>query len=249
MTGKKLQRVLACLLAVLLLSQVGAFSPAVFAADSSGYTLHDGTAIIKSTMTTDEVNHALTRALVKDFDQKSEADQNALLDSLQWEYYTNAVRKDIGIESKSKEMYWDSIGGGRTVKEGKYVKTTYTCPALKDNSDGTYQVRVVGTAAEVTLTKAEKLSSSITLKQGATIALPYKEDGTLDFDALRERIFDQVVESTTPELTVKDVTIKYFASLTTGSMTDKDKKWVSLEGESKIVAGKELGYPAISAGK
>ena len=249
MTGKKLQRVLACLLAVLLLSQVGAFSPTVFAADSSGYTLHDGTAIIKSTMTTDEVNHALTRALVKDFDQKSEADQNALLDSLQWEYYTNAVRKDIGIESKSKEMYWDSIGGGRTVKEGKYVKTTYTCPALKDNSDGTYQVRVVGTAAEVTLTKAEKLSSSITLKQGATIALPYKEDGTLDFDALRERIFDQVVESTTPELTVKDVTIKYFASLTTGSMTDKDKKWVSLEGESKIVAGKELGYPAISAGK
>lgn len=147
MTGKKLQRVLACLLAVLLLSQVGAFSPAVFAADSSGYTLHDGTAIIKSTMTTDEVNHALTRALVKDFDQKSEADQNALLDSLQWEYYTNAVRKDIGIESKSKEMYWDSIGGGRTVKEGKYVKTTYTCPALKDNSDGTYQVRVVGTGS------------------------------------------------------------------------------------------------------
>ena len=46
MTGKKLQRVLACLLAVLLLSQVGAFSPAVFAADSSGYTLHDGTAVI-----------------------------------------------------------------------------------------------------------------------------------------------------------------------------------------------------------
>ena len=75
MTGKKLQRLLACLLAVLLLSQVGAFSPAVFAADDSSYTLQDGTAIIKSTMTTDEVNHALTRALVKDFDQKSEDTQ------------------------------------------------------------------------------------------------------------------------------------------------------------------------------
>lgn len=72
MTGKKLQRLLACLLAVLLLSQVGAFSPAVFAADDIDYTLQNGTAIIKSTMTTDEVNHALTRALVKDFDQKSE---------------------------------------------------------------------------------------------------------------------------------------------------------------------------------
>ena len=41
MTGKKLQRLLACLLAVLLLSQVGAFSPAVFAADDIDYTLHD----------------------------------------------------------------------------------------------------------------------------------------------------------------------------------------------------------------
>lgn len=243
MTWKKLQRVLACLLAVLLLSQVGAFLPTVRAA--GGYELQDGTAIIKSTMTTDEVNHALTRALVKDFDQMSEDEQNALLDSLTWEYYTNAVRKDIGIESKSDKMYWDSIGGGKTVKEGWFK---YTCPALAKNDDGNYQVRVRDTNAAVTLTKAEKLSSSITLKQGATIALPYKEDGTLDFDALRERIFDQVVESTTPKLTVKDVTIKYFASLTTGSVTEKDKKWVSLEGESMIVAGKELGYPAISAG-
>ena len=78
MTGKKLQRLLACLLAVLLLSQVGAFSPAVFAADDIDYTLQNGTAIIKSTMTTDEVNHALTRALVKDFDQLSPEDQQTL---------------------------------------------------------------------------------------------------------------------------------------------------------------------------
>ena len=244
MTWKKLQRVLACLLAVLLLSQVGAFLPTARAA--GGYELQNGTAIIKSDMSADEVNHALTRALVKDFDQMSEADQNALLDSLTWEYYTNAVRKDIGIESKSKEMYWDSIGGGKTVKEGWFK---YTCPALAKNDDGNYQVRVRDTNAAVTLTKAEKRSSSITLKEGATIALPYKEDGTLDFDALRARIFDQVVENTTPNLTVGDVTIKYFASLTTGSWTDKDKKWVPLEGESKIVGDKELGYPAISAGQ
>ncbi|MEI3161132.1 MAG: hypothetical protein V8S57_05080 [Oscillospiraceae bacterium] len=219
MTGKKLQRLLACLLAVLLLSQVGAFSPAVFAADDIDYTLHDGTAIIKSTMTEDEVNHALTRALVKDFDQKSEEDQNALLDSLQWEYYTKAVRKVFGIESKSKDEYWDSIGGGRTVKEGR-LKTEYTCPALKYNSDGTYQVRVAGTTAEVTLTMAKKLSSSITLKQDASVKLPYKEDGTLDFDALRENIFSLVVDSTAPELTVKDVTIEYYA---TGKIR---KNWV-----------------------
>lgn len=236
MTGKKLQRLLACLLAVLLLSQVGAFSPAVFAADDSSYTLQNGTAIIKSTMTTDEVNHALTRALVKDFDQKSEEDQNALLDSLQWEYYTKAVRKDIGIESKSKDEYWDSIGGGRTVKEG-WFKTEYTCPSLKDNKDGSYQVRVAGTTAEVTLTKAEKLSSSITLKQDASVKLPYKEDGTLDFDALRENIFSLVVERATPKLTVNDVTITYYAT----SKVNFGHKWAALEGDTL--------FPAISAGE
>lgn len=244
MTGKKLQRLLACLLAVLLLSQVGAFSPAVFAADDSSYTLQNGTAIIKSTMTTDEVNHALTRALVKDFDQKSEEDQNALLDSLQWEYYTKAVRKDIGIESKSKDEYWDSIGGGRTVKEG-WFKTEYTCPSLKDNKDGSYQVRVAGTTAEVTLTKAEKRSSSITLKQDASVKLPYKEDGTLDFDALRENIFSLVVEGTKPELTVDDVTIEYYAKFA----TEADRQWVPLEGKTIAIAGQEFGYPAISAGE
>lgn len=241
MTGKKLQRVLACLLAVLLLSQVGAFSPAVFAADGSSYTLHDGTAIIKSTMTTDEVNHALTRALVKDFDQKSEDQQAKLLEDLKWEYKTNGFKnKGTIFEAKSSDLYWDSIAGGKTVKEG-WLKTEYTCPALKDNSDGTYQVRVADTTAEVTLTKAEKLSSSITLKEGATIALPYKEDGTLDFDALRADILATVVdETTTPALTTENTEIKYYATSSTGWAHE----WVKLDGDKVNLAT----YPAISAG-
>lgn len=238
MTGKKLQRLLACLLAVLLLSQVGAFSPAVFAADDIDYTLQDGTAIIKSKMTTDEVNHALTRALVKDFDQKSEEDQNALLDSqtgLKWEYKCEGKGKGLfGIPVTHTD--WGSINGFTSVDK----KINYTYPALKDNKDGSYQVRVVGTETAVTLTMAKKLSSSITLKQDASVKLPYKEDGTLDFDALRENIFSLVVKSTTPEeLTVKDVTIEYYA---TGKIR---KNWAPLEGGK--VDG--LNYPAISAGE
>ena len=66
MTGKKLQRLLACLLAVLLLSQVGAFSPAVFAVDSSGYTLHDGTAVIPAGTSAGDVNRILAAAMVED---------------------------------------------------------------------------------------------------------------------------------------------------------------------------------------
>lgn len=244
MTGKKLQRLLACLLAVLLLSQVGAFSPAVFAADDIDYTLQNGTAIIKSTMTTDEVNHALTRALVKDFDQKSEAEQSALLDSqtgLKWEYKCEGKSKTGTI----KNTAWGTVDGFTSTT--KVLWTDYTCthPALKDNKDGSYQVRVADTTAEVTLTKAEKHSSSITLKQDASVKLPYKEDGTLDFDALRENIFSLVVEGTKPELTVDDVTIEYYAKFA----TEADRQWVPLEGKTIAIAGQEFGYPAISAGE
>lgn len=245
MTGKKLQRLLACLLAVLLLSQVGAFLPAARAA--GGYSLQNGTAIIKSGMSDAEVNRALTRALVVGFDQMSEDEQNTLLDSLTWEYYTNAVRKDIGFESKSDKMYWDSIGGGRTVKEGgKYVKIKYTCPALAKNDDGNYQVRVRDTNAAVTLTKVEKLDSSISLRSGVQVKMPYTDAGALDFNALRARIFEQVVASSEPNLTVNDVHIEYYAK----SELVSHKEWVKLEGEFVTVPlfDKKVGYPAISEG-
>lgn len=246
MTGKKLQRVLACLLAVLLLSQVGAFSPAVLAADSSGYTLQDGTAIIKPGMSDAEVNRALTRALVVGFDQMSEADQNALLDSLQWEYECEG--KDTKTD-RIKHSNWGSIGGFESetsIGIGKYKVTTYyKHPALAKNSDGNYNVRVQGTQAAVTLTKAEKLSSSITLKQGTSVKLPYNEDGTLNADALRAAIFAQVVENTTPELTVSDVTIEYYATAESGSVGNIGEAWMPLEGGTKDL----LTYPAISAGK
>ena len=228
------------LLAVLLLSQVGAFSPAVFAADDIDYTLQNGTAIIKSTMTTDEVNHALTRALVKDFDQKSEEEQSALLDSqtgLKWEYKCEGKSKSfLGISATHTD--WGSINGFTSVDN----RINFTHPALKDNKDGSYQVRVADTTAEVTLTKAEKLSSSITLKQDASVKLPYKEDGTLDFDALRAAILQQVVdEGTTPSLTTENTEIKYYATSSTGWAHE----WVKLDGDKVNLAT----YPAISAGE
>lgn len=245
MTGKKLQRVLACLLAVLLLSQVGAFSPAVFAADDSGYTLQDGTAIIKSTMTTDEVNHALTRALVVGFDQMSAEKQSELLDSqngLKWEYKCEGKDNKIGV---AKNTDWGSIGGFHSSTKKLGITTTYDHPALAANKDGSYQVRVASTTQEVTLTKAEKLSSSITLKQNASVKLPYNEDGTLNADALRAAIFAEVVESTTPDLTVNDVSIEYYATATTGAVGSLGKNWAPLDGGK--VDG--LNYPAISAGE
>ena len=241
MTWKKLQRLLACLLAVLLLSQVGAFSPAVFAADDSSYTLHDGTAIIPAGTSAGDVNRILAAALVDGFDQMTAEEQQAILDK-GFEYYCE------GKNGLQKNSDWGLVGGFQSKKEktvfGKVYTTYYDHPALAANEDGNYKVRLVGTKQEVTLTKVKKRSSSITLKEGTTIALPYKEDGTLDFDALRMAIFAQVVDSTTPKLTVNDVTIKYYAKFA----TDKDRRWVPLEGETVEILGKEYGYPAISAG-
>lgn len=128
---------------------------------------------------------------------------------------------------------------------GQTITTYYDHPALAANKDGNYKVRLVGTKQEVTLTKAEKLSSSITLKQGTSVKLPYNEDGTLNADALRAAIFDQVVESTAPDLKVNDVTIEYYATATTGSLGALGRAWAPLEGGTV----NSVNYPAISAGE
>ena len=245
MTGKKLQRLLACLLAVLLLSQVGAFSPAARAAD--GYSLQNGSAIIKPGMSDAEVNRALTRALVVGFDQMSEADQNVLLDSLQWEYYCEGKDTKTGL---IKHSDWGKIGGFESEtsvgKSWYKVTTYYKHPALAENSDGNYNVRVQGTQAAVTLTKAEKLDSSISLRSSVQVKMPYTDAGALDFDALRARIFEQVVASSTPKLTVNDVHIEYYAK----SELVSHKEWVKLEGEFVTIPilNQTVGYPAISEG-
>ena len=240
MTGKKLQRVLACLLAVLLLSQVGAFSPAVLAADG-GYTLHDGTAVIPAGTSNEDVNRILAAALIEGFGQMTPDEQKAILDK-GFEYYCTGTYGNTGLNTHDA---WGSIGGFTSTHKPVLVTYTYTHPALADNKDGDYKVRLAGTTQEVTLTKAEKLSSSITLKQGASVRLPYNEDGTLNADALRAAILQQVVdEGTTPSLTAENTEIKYYATATTGAAVGFGKNWAPLEGGK--VDG--LNYPAISAG-
>lgn len=237
MTGKKLQRVLACLLAVLLLSQVGAFSPAVFAADDSSYTLQDGTAIIPEGASEEKVNQILTRTLVAGFDEMSKEDQNTLLSTCKWEYY---CKGETPLTHKTKDA-WVSVGGFK-IKEGI---STYHFLALSDAKTEckAYSVRLTtATDKTVQFTKAAMRDSSITLKQDASVKLPYKEDGTLDFDALRAAILQQVVdEGTTPSLTTENTEIKYYATSSTGWT----QEWVKLDGDKVNLAT----YPAITAGE
>ena len=238
MTGKKLQRLLACLLAVLLLSQVGAFSPAVFAADASGYTLQDGTAIIPAGTSKEDVDRILAAALVVGFDQMSGEEQDRILTG-EWQY---ACEGKSAISTKNTA--WGPVTGFDSSKKFGLVTTKYSHPALSANEDASYPIRLKladGTLTnEVKVYKAQKPVSSITLKEGVTVTLPYNADASINFDALRERIFDQVVESTTPELTVNDVTIQYYAKTPSGL----SHEWAPLEGE-KVGLSK---YPAISEG-
>lgn len=195
--------------------------------------LQNGTAVIPSTATEAEVKEALFEALVSDEDK-----DNWDAQELNWEYYCTGKNGLLTNDA------WGSVNGFTSEKKVVFVPTTFTHPALAANEDGSYQVRLAGTDTQVTLIKAAKESSSITLNKECTVALPYTENATIDFDALRENIFNTVVASTTPELTLKDVTIEYYATATTGAVGDLGKAWMSLEGGKK----NGLNYPAISEG-
>lgn len=167
----------------------------------------------------------------------SKEDQNTLLSTCKWEYY---CKGETPLTHKTKDA-WVSVGGFK-IKEGI---STYHFLALSDAKTEckAYSVRLTtATDKTVQFTKAAMRDSSITLKQDASVKLPYKEDGTLDFDALRAAIFQQVVdEGTTPSLTTENTEIKYYATSSTGWT----QEWVKLDGDKVNLAT----YPAISAGE
>ena len=191
--------------------------------------LQNGTAVIPEGSDKAAVNEILSKALIANYDQ---------VGTQEWEYYCTGKN---GLLTNDE---WGSIDGFTSKKTVVFVPTPFTHPALAKNEDGTYQVRLAGTEAEVTLTKAAKLSSSITLNEGVTVTLPYNEDLTVNYDAMRTAIFNTVVASTTPELSASDVVIEYYATAESGSVGDLGKAWMPLEG------GKDtLTYPAISTGE
>ena len=183
--------------------------------------------IIPSDATVGQVTEILNKALIKNLD-------NVDTSSIEWEYQCE------GENGLLKNTAWGSINGFESNKKVVFVPTNFTHPSLAANSDGSYQVRIKGTTKEVTVTKAAKLKSVIEVNEGVEVTLPYDEDANVNYDALKENIFNSVVKSSNPELTVNDVTIQYYA---TGKIIFdglEKKDWTSLEG-SKV-------YPAISEG-
>ena len=205
---------------------------AVSAREEAVPQLQSGTAVIPAGSDAAAVKEILCAALVSNADQVDPQ-------SLEWEYYCTGKNGLLTNDA------WGSVNGFTSEKKVVFVTTTYEHPALADNGDGSYQVRLADTTdEEVTLTKAEKLSSSIALREGCTVALPYSDGSAVDYDALRAAIWDEVVADTDPELTVDDVTIEYYATAP-GSVGSLGKAWMPLEGGKESI----YTYPAISAGE
>lgn len=191
--------------------------------------LQNATVLIPSDATVEQVTEILNKALIKNLDSVDTS-------GIEWEYQCE------GKKLASTNTAWGSIGGFESSTKFGFITTTYTHPSLAANSDGSYQVRIKGNTKEVTVTKAAKLNSVIEVNEGVEVTLPYDEDANVNYDTLKENIFNSVVKSSNPELTVNDVNIQYYASK--NLVLGTSHAWVNLNG------GKDTGvdYPAISAG-
>lgn len=193
--------------------------------------LQNATVLIPSDASVEQVTTILNNAVIKNL---ADVDTS----SIEWEYQCE------GKSGPLKNLAWGSINGFESKKNVVFVPTTFTHPSLAANSDGSYQVRIKDTNTEVTVTKAAKHTSAIEVNDNVEVTLPYDEDANVNYDALKENIFNSVVKSSTPELTVDDVTIQYYA---TGKIIFdgiQKKDWVDLKG-GKV---NTVDYPAISAG-
>ena len=194
--------------------------------------LQNATVLIPSDASVEQVTTILNNAVIKNL---ADVDTS----SIEWEY------KCEGKSSfASKNTEWGSIKGFESSTTTWGITTKYTHPSLAANSDGKYQVRIKGNDTVVTVTKAAKHTSAIEVNEGAEVTLPYDEDANVNYAALKENIFNSVVKSSNPELTVNDVTIQYYATgkIIVDAIPKKD--WTSLEGSKDTFTE----YPAISKG-
>ena len=94
------------------------------------------------------------------------------------------------------------------------------------------------------MTFTERPGIEAVTKENPTFKLDFTADGAAIYDNIRQKVWDAVVVSTNPTLTVDNVTIEYYATATTGAVDKLGHAWVALTGGK--VNG--LTYPAIGEG-
>lgn len=197
--------------------------------------LQDGMAVIPAGSSVEEAKIILAKALISNSGDFTEEE----LLGLDWQYYCEG-KTGIGTWGNRS---WGPISGF-TTETGKLIKTKYQHPALADHGDGDYQVRIGDTGAEATLTKKSIWDSSIVLNGDIQASLPYTEEGNVDYAQFQANLLQAAVAQTTPELSLEDITVEYYATAKSGSVGSMGKAWAPLGGGK--ISG--LEYPAISAG-
>lgn len=203
-------------------------------ASADEVVLKDGAASFPDDCTLEQANAILSRVLIENYDSEND------YSSLSWEYYCEGKASLSG----KTNMAWGSIEGFK-IQSGI---TRYTHPALWDNADGTYSVRLAGTTETVNFTKIAKQNSGITLVENPTLKLFYNDDCSINYDEVRAMVLEQIA-STTPEgLTADDLHVTYYATSKLGR-----NNWVKLEGdtvkETILNIPTNVEYPAMSSGE
>ena len=247
-THKNITRILAVLLAVLLLGQLAAFQIPAFAADVVP-DVHNGAAYIPDGA---DVNDLLSQTLLSNYSD---------VGCQEWEYKATSTLS--GDATKWVSVTGTAAGIIPALTAGKagfpaldVLGVSY--PALDSQSPAQdYAVRLKGTTEVYTFTKlaqpvdADTDTPADTPAQtpdetpdapetsGETIALniPYTADGAIDFAALRAAIIAAVL----PDADAASVTVTYQAQANAWS---HKTNWASLEGGRVGI----YEYPAIDAG-
>lgn len=236
-THKNTTRILAVLLAVLLLGQLAAFQIPAFAADAVP-DVHNGAAYIPDGA---DVNDLLSQTLLSNYNDVGRQE---------WEYKAASALSDSAVK-------WVPVTGTTVRSDSVLSLFSTSYPALDSQSPAQdYAVRLKGTTEVYTFTKLAQPAADTetpddtptqtpddtpdapeTAGETYQVNIPYTADGAIDFTALRAAI----VAAALPDADAASVTVTYQAQ---ANAWPYKTKWVSLEGGRVGI----YEYPAIDAG-
>ena len=233
-THKNTTRILAVLLAVLLLGQLAAFQIPAFAADAVP-DVHNGAAYIPDDA---DVNDLLSQTLLSNYNDVGRQE---------WEYKAASALSDSAVK-------WVPVTGTTVRSDSVLSLFSTSYPALDSQSPAQdYAVRLKGTTEVYTFTKLAQPAADTetpndtpaqtpddtpdapeTAGETYQVNIPYTADGAIDFDALRTAI----VAAALPNADAASVTVtqQHKGAFKT-YWVDLEGGWAGLTKVSAVSAG------------
>lgn len=225
-THKNITRILAVLLAILLLGQLAAFQIPAFAADAVP-DVHNGAAYIPDDA---DVNDLLSQTLLSNYNDVGRQE---------WEYKAASALSDSAVK-------WVPVTGTTVRSDSVLSLFSTSYPALDSQSPAQdYAVRLKGTTEVYTFTKLAQPAADTetpddtpdapeTAGETYQVNIPYTADGAIDFAALRTAI----VAAALPDADAASVTVtqQHKGAFKT-YWVDLEGGWAGLTKVSAVSAG------------